>query len=91
MMSATQRGLQIVAISAWTVVAVAAGAAAGQAGLQLGQAAAGLGQGLVQAAGLLGVQVRRVGEHRAAGHAERGDGGVDDRSARGSGRRPRRR
>jgi hypothetical protein len=57
------------AICTWT---------AGQTRLQLGQAAAGLGQGLVQAAGLLGVQVRRMGEHRAAGHAERGDGGVDE-------------
>ena len=37
---------------------VAAGAAAGQTRLQLGQAAARLGQGLVQAAGLFGVQVR---------------------------------
>ena len=37
---------------------VAAGAAAGQTRLQLGQAAARLGQGLVQATGLLGVQVR---------------------------------
>ena len=67
---------------------VAAGAAAGQAGGQLGEPAARLGQGLVQAAGLLGVQVRRVGEHRAAGHAQRGDGGVDVASARDSGRGP---
>jgi hypothetical protein len=53
-----------------------AGLAAGQFVGQHAQALPGLGQGLVEAAGLPGVQAGGVGQDRAAGHPERGDGGV---------------
>jgi hypothetical protein len=57
--------------------AVAAGLAARQLRLQLGQAATGLGQGLVEPAGLLVVQGRRVCQHRAPGHSQGGHFRVD--------------
>jgi hypothetical protein len=44
--------------------------------LQVDEFAAGLGQRLIEAAGLGGVQTRGVGEHRAAVYPERGDPGV---------------
>ena len=56
--------------------AVAAGVAARHR-LQLGQAATGLGQGLVEPAGLLVVQGRRVCQHRAPGHSQGGHFRVD--------------
>ena len=59
MISRTQRGLQIAAISASTASRRRGGCCRGPGGRQLGELRAGLGQGLVQAAGLAAC---RVGE-----------------------------
>ena len=65
------------AISASTWAAGAAGLAAGQPGGQSRQLPLGLGQGLVEAAGLAGVEGGRVGQDHPAGGAERLGGGLD--------------
>jgi hypothetical protein len=52
-------------------VAVFAGVPAGEAGLQLGQLAAGLGQGLLEPAGLAGVEGGRVGDDYPSGCPQR--------------------
>ena len=57
------------------LAAGAAGLAAGQPGGQARQLPVGLGQGLVEAAGLAGVEGGRVGEDHLVGRAERGSGG----------------
>jgi hypothetical protein len=55
----------------------AAGLAAGQLVGQGGQPLLRLGEGLVEAAGLGGVQGLGVGQHRAAGHPQRGHRSID--------------
>ncbi len=74
---ATQRGARILPIAACTLVLAAAGPAAGQGRGELTELPGGLGQGLIEPAGLLGVQVRRVCQHRPPGTAECRHGGVD--------------
>jgi hypothetical protein len=78
----TRRGSQIAVIG----LDRGAGVAASQPVGQFPQPGLGVGQGLVEAAGLRGVQGVRMGEDRAAGHAQRGRRGVEEGEAGEPGR-----